>query len=78
MEQVTWAQLQAEKDAHIIRNLRRLAFTPPERGRIEEIGDVLRAKPVLTRYEAWALKEISEFTQRDQEQFEAATGPQPW
>lgn len=77
METVTWAEVQAEEDARMLRNLRRHGFTPPERGRIEEIGNALRGKPALTPWEAWALNEINEFTQRDEEQFRAATGPQP-
>lgn len=75
MDALTPQQERAEKDARLIRNMRRWSFTPPERRRIQEIGDELRAKPVLTRKEAFALREIDAFWERDQRSLKASLGP---
>lgn len=75
IDPVTWAQLRAEEDEWLIGNLRRLAFTPPQRGRIEEIGNALRAKPELTRREAWILREIDAFWEQWRENLKAFCGP---
>lgn len=78
MEAIAPEQWEAEQDARAIGCIARgRALTPTEVERIERIEKRLRAKPKLKRWERRWLSLIEGFWAYLQEQFEAATGPQP-
>lgn len=79
MDAITQEQWEDEQDARAIGCIDRgHALSPTDVERIERIEKRLRAKPKLKRWERRWLSLIEGFQAYLQEQFEAATGPQPW
>lgn len=78
MVAITQEQWEAAQDAQAIGHIARgRALAPTDVERIERIEKRLRAKPKLKRWERQWLSLIEGFSAYLQEQFEAATGPQP-